>query len=197
MKSETTNHQEDSVIIEESDNHKPTENGKDSTALNERLLELINPEPDEPERIEGLLIGTLVSVWKNGNMFVDYPDNPTGKSLAAKSTTTITREDKNKEVALMFESGDPNKPIIIGLMHQKVSTSKKASKNLDGKTQTQFEALVDGEKVTINAENEIELSCGDASITLTRAGKILIRGKYILSRSSGVNHIKGGSVQLN
>ena len=42
-----------------------------------------------------------------------------------------------------------------------------------------------------------ELRCGKASITLTRAGKVLIRGAYLLSRSSGVNRIKGGSVQIN
>ena len=47
------------------------------------------------------------------------------------------------------------------------------------------------------AESEIVLRCGEASITLTRAGKVLIRGTYLLSRSSGVNRIKGGSVQIN
>ncbi|MEP7119602.1 MAG: hypothetical protein ABJE95_01785, partial [Byssovorax sp.] len=36
-----------------------------------------------------------------------------------------------------------------------------------------------------------------SSITLTRAGKILIRGAYVLTRSSGVNRIQGGSVQIN
>ena len=32
---------------------------------------------------------------------------------------------------------------------------------------------------------------------LTRAGKVLIQGAYLLSRSTGVNRIKGGSVQIN
>jgi hypothetical protein len=41
------------------------------------------------------------------------------------------------------------------------------------------------------------LRCGKSSITLTRAGKVLIEGEYISSRSSGVNRIKGGSIQLN
>jgi hypothetical protein len=41
------------------------------------------------------------------------------------------------------------------------------------------------------------LRCGQASVTLTKAGKVLIRGTYVSSRSSGVNRIKGGSVQLN
>ena len=41
------------------------------------------------------------------------------------------------------------------------------------------------------------LRCGKASITLTREGKVLIKGAYLSSRSSGVNRIKGGSVQIN
>ena len=49
----------------------------------------------------------------------------------------------------------------------------------------------------LTAEHEIVLRCGKASLTLTRAGKVLIRGTYLLSRSSGVNRIKGGSVQIN
>ena len=38
---------------------------------------------------------------------------------------------------------------------------------------------------------------GIGRITLTKAGKVLIEGSYVLSRSTGVNRIKGGSVQLN
>ena len=55
----------------------------------------------------------------------------------------------------------------------------------------------DGERLTLTADREIVLRCGKASLTLTRAGKVLIRGAYLLSRSSGVNRIKGGSVQIN
>lgn len=54
-----------------------------------------------------------------------------------------------------------------------------------------------GERLVFEAEQEIVLKCGRASITLTRAGKILIRGAYLLARSSGVNRIQGGSVQIN
>ena len=49
----------------------------------------------------------------------------------------------------------------------------------------------------LRTEEEIVFECGKASITLTKSGKILIRGAYLLSRSSGVNRIKGGSVQIN
>jgi hypothetical protein len=60
-----------------------------------------------------------------------------------------------------------------------------------------MDAEVDGERLVFTAKKEIVLRCGKASITLTRAGKVLIRGIYLLSRSSGVNRIKGGSVQIN
>jgi hypothetical protein len=59
------------------------------------------------------------------------------------------------------------------------------------------QTTLDGESLTLTADREIVLCCGKASITLTRAGKIIIRGAYLLNRSSGVNKIKGASVQIN
>ena len=47
------------------------------------------------------------------------------------------------------------------------------------------------------SDREIVLRCGEASITLTRAGKVLIRGTYILTRSSGANRVKGAAVEIN
>jgi hypothetical protein len=55
----------------------------------------------------------------------------------------------------------------------------------------------DGEQFVIRAKARLVLRCGKASITLTRAGKVLIKGAYVSSRASGVNRVKGGSVQLN
>ena len=53
------------------------------------------------------------------------------------------------------------------------------------------------EEVVLTATKQLTLRCGDSSITLTAAGTIILRGKYIVSRSSGVQRIKGGSVQIN
>jgi hypothetical protein len=49
----------------------------------------------------------------------------------------------------------------------------------------------------LSAEREIVLHCGDASITLTRAGKVIIKGRYLISRSSGYNKVKGAAVEIN
>jgi hypothetical protein len=53
------------------------------------------------------------------------------------------------------------------------------------------------EQLVLSASKQITIQCGESSITLTAAGKIILRGKYIVSRSSGVHRIKGGSVQIN
>ena len=59
------------------------------------------------------------------------------------------------------------------------------------------DVTIDGKRITFDAEQEIVLKCGNASITLTRSGKILIRGEYVLSHSSGENRIRGGSISIN
>lgn len=53
------------------------------------------------------------------------------------------------------------------------------------------------DELLLTANQQITIRCGESSITLTAAGKIILRGKYIVSRSSGVQRIKGGSVQIN
>ena len=55
----------------------------------------------------------------------------------------------------------------------------------------------DSDHLVISAAKQITIQCGESSITLTAAGKIILRGKYIVSRSSGMQRIKGGSVQIN
>ena len=47
------------------------------------------------------------------------------------------------------------------------------------------------------ADKRISLTCGEASITLTAEGAILIRGAKVVSRSKGLNRIKGASVLIN
>lgn len=60
-----------------------------------------------------------------------------------------------------------------------------------------IEADVDGRRVRIIAQDEIVLECGQASVTLRRNGRIIIRGTYVETHSEGTNRIKGGQVRIN
>jgi hypothetical protein len=68
--------------------------------------------------------------------------------------------------------------------------------NPDGAFQV-IEADVDGRRVRITAKDEIVLECGQASVTLRRNGRIIIRGTYVETHSEGTNRIKGGQVRIN
>lgn len=140
--------------------------------------------------IDGVVIGVLMGFDDGGAPLVVFPGNTEDAAIAARTTAALTNDDVGSDVALMFEQGDPHRPLILGrLLHPEVDFTEPAAKELD--------VRVDDQRVELSGEKEIVLRCGKASITLTRAGKILLRGAYIFSRSTGVNKIKGGSVQLN
>ena len=142
------------------------------------------------EKLDGIVIGVLVGFDDAGLPLVVFPGNAGKEGRAARSTAVLSNDDVGREVALAFEAGSPEQPLIIGRIHR--------PEELRGHSeQPQVSSVIDGERVEFNADREIVLRCGKASITLTRAGKILIRGAYVLSRSSGANCIKGGSVHLN
>ncbi|EXI64482.1 MAG: hypothetical protein AW08_03671 [Candidatus Accumulibacter adjunctus] len=115
-----------------------------------------------------------------------------GEILTAQSTVPLWRAMVGSEVVVALESGDPFRPIILGVLQQQPNLLPEQA---EGVRQVAIQA--DGERYVVTAEREIVLRCGDASITLTRAGKVIIKGNYILSRSTGCNKIKGAAIDIN
>jgi len=152
------------------------------------------------ERVEGVRVGKVADVDESGRVFVDYAGNTRGR-VAARFTSSVKPEDLRRaasggrDVLLVFENNDPLRPVIIDTLSS--FTDEIVEAELDLQVDEPEDVTVDGRKITFDARDQIVLRCGKASITLTRAGKVIIRGAYLLSRSSGVNRIKGGSVQIN
>jgi hypothetical protein len=147
-------------------------------------FEQLGDAVSSPRRLDNVVIGALVGFAKDGVPLVDFLGNQQDNPIPARTTVVLSREAVGREVALLFEGTDPAKPILIGLIEQPQSLRKVSVER-------------DGERLELTADREIVLRCGDASITLTRAGKVLIRGTYVSSHSTGVNKIKGGAVQIN
>jgi hypothetical protein len=124
-------------------------------------------------------------------LVTDLPQRP-GQIVAARSTVPLRVAMIGAQAVVMFDEGDATRPLILGLIQEHGESGRTASA-----APQQWEAEADGERCLIAAEREIVLRCGDASITLTRAGKVIIRGNYIVSRSSGCNKIKGAAVEIN
>lgn len=139
--------------------------------------------------------GILIGFNEHGSPLVDFPGNLSRAPIPAISTLALQYEFGGREVVLNFEDNDAQRPIILGLVQPPLKPLKQVAWTPDASNP--MEITADGETVRLNGRKEIVLRCGKASITLTSAGKIIIRGAYILNRSSGVNRIKGGSVQIN
>ena len=124
-------------------------------------------------------------------LVVGLPELP-HEIVPARTTVQLLRSQIGSSVVLLFEGGDVRRPIVVGVIRDRGVAQDPA-----GAPQQLVSVQADDDRFVVSAEREIVLRCGDASITLTRAGKVLIRGTYILSRSSGYNKVKGAAVDIN
>lgn len=134
-------------------------------------------------RLPSVLVGRIVAIREDKGPLVDFPGNVSGELVPARSLVAVAESEIGRDVALTFEDGDPSRPIIAGILQQ-IGTTSRTGKH-------------EQETLLLTAKKEIIVQCGKASITLTSAGKLMIQGEYVVSRSSGVNKIRGGSIQLN
>ena len=103
----------------------------------------------------------------------------------ALSRAALVREAAaRREVVLLVHANPRKGTVILGLLQPLAAASE-------------LEVLVDGQRIAFEAQDEIVLKCGEASITLRRNGRIAIRGVEVESRARGNNRIKGGSVAIN
>ena len=173
----------------------------DTGELLAEIVELESPPDDVfrlkdiPTETKGVFVGKLVSVDKTGHILVDYQDNPFGP-LPARSTVKISNMDENKDTLLMFEKHDPRLPIIIGIVQDQPFVTHPSKEITLEKTRIK-DVVVDGKRIVFDAKKEIILRCGKGSVTIQANGKIVIKGTDLISRSKGMNKIKGAAVRIN
>ncbi|TPI65665.1 hypothetical protein FJ420_14635 [Mesorhizobium sp. B3-1-3] len=140
---------------------------------------------DVRERIDGVVIGIFLGLDDDAAPLVVFPGNPQEAALPSRSMTELTADMIGSEVALLFQEGDPMKPLIVGRI-------------IDPARKTNAPQVVrDGERVRIVGDERIELRCGKATILMEKDGRITIRGTYVTSQASAANRIRGGSIDLN
>ena len=156
------------------------------------------PRPSDTgaPRVDGHRVGRLVGSDERGPL-VELADGQ--RALPARVTQTVDAASLLRAVTLrqdallVFDDGQHDRPIVVALLAPAGPVAQTKSEELAPK----LEALVDGGQVTIEGRNEIVLRCGDASITLRRNGRVVVRRTYVETRSEGANRIKGGSVKIN
>jgi hypothetical protein len=165
----------------------------DVLAAPDALQHLLAARPAAPhtELLPGVVIGELIAIAREGCVPLVHFSGQRGlAALRARSVIDLHGGHIGQQVALMFENGNADEPIVMGLLRGSEGWPLE-----DAPAQVEVDA--DGQHLNISAREQLVLRCGRASITLTNAGKVLIEGSYVLSRSSGANRIKGGSVDIN
>jgi hypothetical protein len=149
--------------------------------------------------IDGPRTGVLVSVTR-GEVTVDFDGNQRGPVPARVSAgldeAALSRAAMEKQEALLlFEGGDPTRPVVIALLRSSTPLLDAAlAKPLPDSEKV---ARVDGRRVLIEGREEVVLRCGKATLTLRRDGTVVLRGVTIVTQAEAVQRIRGGKVQIN
>ena len=162
----------------------------------------VTTETDLLHDFSGHCVGTIALIDDEGRAHVNFDGNRGAPRLARSIIATPAPASDHPaalvgtSVLLAFENQDPMRPIILGVVSERLRPQPvRPELQLDvGKNR---DVVIDGQRLVFDAKQEVILRCGKSTIVLRRDGKILIRGTDLVSRSSGPNRIKGGSINLN
>lgn len=148
----------------------------------------------QAELIHGIVIANLLELLPDGKVRIALPSHGI-TNLCATPVCALHALTEGAPVAVMFEQGDTTRALVIGPMAGEATPTREQAHT--PAPVHAHEAMIDNERIVIEAEQEIELRCGEAAIILTRDGRILLRGTYITSHASATQRIRGGGVQIN
>jgi hypothetical protein len=145
-------------------------------------------------------IATIAALEPDGTPLVDLGER--GAVVPARLAVRATRERMelaiagHHQVVVLFEGGDRLRPLVVGFIETVDPLPEPAAPAPDARIPI-VEVDADGRRLVVTAQDELVLQCGQASITLRRNGRVIVRGTYVETHSEGTNRIRGGQVQIN
>ncbi len=152
------------------------------------LQTIVEAHKHLPPPIDGLVIGILAGLSPEGTpeVSISLPGLP--ERLTARSLCPVGPERIGTQCALLFEQGNPERPVVMGfLQHAVVPVSADES----------LQISQDKHTFHLHAEQEIVLHCGEASLSLRSDGRVELRGTTVITHATGLNRVRGASVKLN
>ena len=107
-------------------------------------------------------------------------EGPDGAPVPAEAVWSREAPDWSRCAGLRVVVGQPEGtcPVVLGLLDAPPAETTP-------------------ESLKVESTEELVIECGKAKIALRADGRIEIRGGHLISRASGPNKIKGGSVHIN
>lgn len=149
---------------------------------------LLHGQANEEVGAADLELGRILGLAAETHLVVELAGHPAPCLARLQGAVTLERAQRAIEqsefAVLGFEPGQQRRRMVLGFVAR---SSPRAP----------LEADIDGQRLLIQAHDEIVLECGKSSITLRRNGKVVIRGTHVETNSEGLNRIKGGQVRIN
>jgi hypothetical protein len=178
--------------------------------MRQRALDITPLHPEEDEAAAEARVARSLAHLGGHRMVVDtFSDRGPviARCLATLDPDLLARgAARGALVRVVFAQGNPEHPIVMGFVDDETGAAAPGAPAEPvvaspawGQTDPGLELHVDGRPrvLPIEAQEELILKCGQASITLQRDGKIVIKGRYVESRASSTNRIKGAQVKIN
>ncbi len=132
-------------------------------------------------QLPGVLVGEVVGVDDRGLPLVSIGEH------GARAADVVWMPDAPNwpkcvglRVVVGHVGGDEQRPVVLGLLDAPPKTRAKTPETLH-----------------VESKRELVIECGKSKIAMRADGRIEIRGGHLISRSSGPNKVKGGSVHIN
>jgi hypothetical protein len=126
--------------------------------------------------------GVFVGLSADGCPMVEYSGNKPGPVLAR---TAISTADPGDTVLLLFEDGDPARPIIIGVVRDRFEPRFPQQVKITGK------------EIFLEGAETVSLCSGESTLTLRKDGRATLKGREVLTRASRTNRVRGATVKIN
>ena len=157
----------------------------------------INWQGDEASA-ENAAIATIVAIRPDGVAVVDFANNPNGpvpaRSAVSSPPSGPPASYLGAKVLVTFENRDLALPVIIGVVHDSLFPTVETELPIEAPPD---EVVLDGEKISLDAKEQITLKCGQSAIILKKDGRVVVKGIEITNRALRSNKIKGGTVRIN
>jgi Domain of unknown function (DUF6484) len=127
-----------------------------------------------------VVTGEIADLDKNGVVSVDYPGN---SCQPLRARTVIEDLFIGARVLLAFDGGDPTRPIVLGIVHDKARTHRVLH--------------LKANEVVIEADNSLQLRCGQSTFEAHKDGRVAVKGKDVVSRATRTNKVRGATVLIN
>src|SRR5262245_53174605 len=160
---------------------------------------MFDPDSDPCELVRsigGVVAGTLVWLPAAHAPVVDYPGNPLGRGVAARSLVLLCEDDVGREVALGFDKAHSHHPTVLGFICGRHPVHP-ALLELEILWARPPQIILDGQPLVFPSGQEATFRCGEVVVTVNRSGQVAIRGIYALDRSADDEEFQASAMYVN